>query len=142
MTASNNQNNDQRIEIELIKRDVMMISKLCEKFDMTIDKLQQVAGDLSRIMSLQEQKIISQDKINNEVESSVKRLDSEHRSDSKDLHNKIDLLEESILAEMKKTHDGLTAKIADIEKWRYGVMAVIAALIVFADNILEVFKIL
>ena len=38
---------DSRVEIELLKKDVTIMASLCEKFDTTIDKMQEIASNLS-----------------------------------------------------------------------------------------------
>ena len=50
-----------KLEIELVKRDVSVISRLCERIDSNVDDMKKVASDLSRIVSLQEQKLQMQE---------------------------------------------------------------------------------
>lgn len=119
-------NFNQKIEIELLKKDVSMISKLCEKMDITIDKLQQVASDISRIVSLQEQKMMVQEKINDEVEKALDRQQKDHVKEIKELNDKIDRTENTILDELQKVREDLSKKIGVIEAWRYTVMGAIA----------------
>ena len=47
---------DYKLDIALVKKDIDIITKLCEKMDTTIDKIEDVASNLTRIVSLQEQK--------------------------------------------------------------------------------------
>lgn len=117
---------NQKIEIELLKRDVSVISKLCEKMDTTIEKIQQVASDISKIVSLQEQKMVVQEKINNEVDKALDLQQKEHVREIKELNEKIDRTETAILEELKKVKEDLSKKIGVIEAWRYTVMGAIA----------------
>lgn len=116
----------QKIEIELLKKDVNSISKLCEKMDIAIDKIQQVASDLSRIVSLQEQKMQIQEKINQEVDLILDRHEKDHNLDVKELNTKINNIESTILDELQNVKEDLSKKIGVIEAWRYGVMGAIA----------------
>lgn len=141
MSPSNNEElNSQRTEIELLKRDVGAISKLCEKMDITIDKLQQVASDISRIVSLQEQKMQIQDKINDEVERALEKSQVDHYSDIRDLNNKINQTETKILNELQKVREDLSKKIGVIEAWRYMVMGAIALATWFIAQALDLAK--
>lgn len=126
-----------KTEVELLKRDIAMISRLVEKFDTTIEKLQQVANDITKIVSLQEQKIQIQDRINVDVDKTLERQQQEHNSDMKDLHKKInevnreltDKLDNSssvILKELQAVKEELNSKIKALEAWRYMVMGVIS----------------
>jgi len=116
----------QQMEIELLKKDISSISRLCEKMDVAIDKIQQVASDLSRIVSLQEQKMQIQEKINEEVETILEKQQKEHKTDIKELNEKINKIETTILDELQNVKEDLSKKIGVIEAWRYTVMGAIA----------------
>ena len=140
--------NLQRTEIELLKRDVSAISKLCEKMDMTIDKLQVVASDMSRIVSLQEQKMNLQDKINDEVEKALENNQKMHYDDIKEINNrigsvkeeltqKIDRVESTILEQLEKQTDEISKKINTIDTWRYMVMGGIAIAVFILTELMK-----
>lgn len=140
--------NTQRTEIELLKRDVGAISKLCEKMDITIDKLQQVAGDISRIVSLQEQKMQIQDKINEEVEQALERNQKDHLTDIRELNSKINTvnddltrrinqIEKTILNQMEVQTKELSEKIHTINTWRYMIMGGIALAVFLVGQLLD-----
>ena len=80
---------DIRLDVELLKKDVEVITKLCEKFDTTTDKLQEIAGNLSKMVSLQEQRIERQEEISKEVQSTLEIRRMEHNTDIKELHSRI-----------------------------------------------------
>ena len=134
------ENFNQKVEIELLKRDVGMISKLCEKMDTTIDKLQMVASDLSKIVSLQEQKMQAQDNINKEVDRLIEKQQREHASDIKEINQKIDKTENAILDELHKIKDDLSKKINAIETWRYMVMGAISLAVFLIAQALDLAK--
>ena len=128
------------IEIELLKKDVNIITTLCEKFDTTIDKMQEIASNLSRMISLQEQRIEMQDKATREMESVLEMRRVEHNNDIKELHSrittvnrdlttKIDETEKRILDEihllrdeLSKDNDKMGKRVFDIETWKWMVM--------------------
>ena len=128
------------IEIELLKKDVNIITSLCEKFDTTIDKMQEIASNLSKMISLQEQRIEMQDKATREMESVLEMRRVEHNNDIKELHSrittvnrdlttKIDETEKRILDEihllrdeLSKDNDKMGKRVFDIETWKWMVM--------------------
>lgn len=128
------------IEIELLKKDVNIITTLCEKFDTTIDKMQEIASNLSKMISLQEQRIEMQDKATREMESVLEMRRVEHNNDIKELHSrittvnrdlttKIDETEKRILDEihllrdeLSKDNDKMGKRVFDIETWKWMIM--------------------
>lgn len=142
------------IEIELLKKDVNIITTLCEKFDTTIDKMQEIASNLSRMISLQEQRIEMQDKATREMESVLEMRRVEHNNDIKELHSrittvnrdlttKIDETEKRILDEihllrdeLSKDNDKMGKRVFDIETWKWMIMGSIFVVGWIASKIL------
>lgn len=136
---------DQRVEIELLKKDVSIMASLCEKFDTTIDKMQEIASNLSRMVSLQEQRLENQEETTKEIQSVLEMRRVEHNNDIKELHSrittvnrelseKIEDTEKAILHELQsirqeireshKTKDesSLMARLSEVEAWKYTMM--------------------
>jgi len=129
-----------RVEIELLKKDVVIISTLCEKFDKTIDKMQEIASNLSKMVSLQEQRLENQEENTKELENVLELRRLEHNSDIKELHSrittvnrelteKIEETEKTILAELEcikreltKEKESIVARLGKIEIWKYSVV--------------------
>ena len=76
---------DQRVEIELLKKDVSIMTSLFEKFDKTIDKMQEIASSLSRMVSLQEQRLENQEKTTAEMQSVLEMRRIETNNNIKDI---------------------------------------------------------
>lgn len=134
---------DQRVEIELLKKDVSIMANLCEKFDTTIDKMQEIASSLSRMVSLQEQRLETQEVATKEIQSVMEMRRVEHNNDIKELHSRIttvnrelsDKIEETektilqelheIRQEIKESHktkddeSSLMKRMSQIEAWKY-----------------------
>lgn len=148
---------ENRIEIELLKKDVTTMAALLSKFDTTIDKMQEIASSLSRMVSLQEQRLETQEKITQEVQSILEMRRQEQQNNIKDVYNrintvnkeltdKIEDVESKILDELKKIREDLTKKdegissrIGNIETWKYGIVlvAVVLAWIAGQANLLD-----
>ena len=122
------------------------MSALLEKFDTTIDKMQEIASSLSRMVSLQEQRLENQEKVTAEVQSVLEMRRVEHNNNIKEVYNRINTVnkeltdkiedtEKSILAELKNIRDDLHKKdegfgdrLGKIETWKYGVVLVVIVL--------------
>ena len=123
------------------------MSALLEKFDATIDKMQEIASSLSRMVSLQEQRLENQEKVTAEVQSVLEMRRIEHNNNIKEVYNRINTVnkeltdkiedtEKSILDELKnirddlnKKNEGMGARLGQIEMWKYGAAAIIAFII-------------
>ena len=148
---------ENRLEIELLKKDVVTMSALLTKFDTALDKMQEIASSLSKMVSLQEQRLEVQETATKELQSVLEMRRLEHNSEIKDLHSrittvnrdlteKIDQTESKILAEiqalrteLKSENKGLGTRLGQIELWKYGIILVVIVIAWFAGqaNILD-----
>lgn len=148
-----------KVDIELLKKDVITMSALLEKFDTTIDKMQEIASSLSRMVSLQEQRLENQEKTTAEMQSVLEMRRIETNNNIKDIYNRINTVnkeltdkiedsEKSILAELKKLRDeiqkedtGISKRLGQIEMWKYGMAAIVTFLIfLIANNAINITK--
>lgn len=149
---------ENRLEIELLKKDVVTMSALLTKFDTALDKMQEIASSLSRMVSLQEQRLEVQETATKELQSVLEMRRLEHNSEIKELHSrittvnrdlteKIDQTESKILAEiqalrteLKSENKGLGSRLGDIELWKYGIGMVIVVLAFIAAKAIDIAK--
>ena len=148
-----------KVDIELLKKDVVTMSALLEKFDTTIDKMQEIASNLSKMISLQEQRLENQEKVTAEVQSVLEMRRIEHNTNIKEVYSRIDTVnkeltdkiedtERAILAELKQLREdiqkedrGITSRIGQIEMWKYGAVAIITFLLfLIANNAINITK--
>jgi predicted RNase H-like nuclease (RuvC/YqgF family) len=148
-----------KVDIELLKKDVVTMSALLEKFDTTIDKMQEIASSLSRMVSLQEQRLENQEKTTAEMQSVLEMRRIETNNNIKDIYNRINTVnkeltdkiedsEKSILAELQKLRQeiqkedtGISKRLGQIEIWKYGAAAVITFLLfLIANNAININK--
>lgn len=148
-----------RVEIELLKKDVTIMASLCEKFDKTIDKMQEIASSLSKMVSLQEQRLETQESATKEVQSILEMRRIEHNNDIKDLHSrittvnrelsdKIEETEKTILAELHEMRKELKSdkvtfadRLGKIEVWKYTVVGALMVITWIAAKV-DIIKIL
>jgi cysteinyl-tRNA synthetase len=148
-----------KVDIELLKKDVVTMSALLEKFDTTIDKMQEIASSLSRMVSLQEQRLENQEKTTAEMQSVLEMRRIETNNNIKDIYNRINTVnkeltdkiedtEKTILAELQKLRQeiqkedtGISRRLGQIEMWKYGVAAIITFLLfLIANNAINIDK--
>lgn len=149
-----------KLEIELLKKDVIAMSALLEKFDTTMDKMQEIASNLSRMVSLQEQRLEVQESATKEMQSILEMRRIEHNQEIKELHSRIttvnrelsekiedtekNILKElqSMRQELKGDSKGLGSRLTAIEMWKYGAAAIIAFLMfLITKNAINIGKI-
>lgn len=149
---------DNKIEIELLKKDVTTMSALLEKFDTTIDKMQEIASNLSKMVSLQEQRLENQEKITSEVQSILEMRRLEHNNNIKDIYNRINTVnkeltdkiedtEKAILAELQAIRQKLDAdkntfgsRLSQIETWKYMVIGALLLVSFVVGNMSSIAK--
>lgn len=149
---------NEKVEIELIKKDVTVITRLLEKYDTTIQKIQDVAIDLSRIVSVQEQRLQAIERTHQDDDQAMQNYKRETAEDFKEVNDKIQKVkseltdkieqtETSILNEIRKIktdieeiNSDLSKKITSIEAWRYGVMGAIALGVFLLSKLIDVAK--
>lgn len=149
---------DNRIEIELLKKDVTTMSALLEKFDTTIDKMQEIASSLSKMVSLQEQRLENQEKITSEVQSILEMRRLEHNNNIKDIYNRINTVnkeltdkiedtEKTILTELQAIRAKLEndkqsfgSRLTSVEMWKYTVVGGIILISFIIGNISDIIK--
>lgn len=149
---------ENRIEIELLKKDVTIMTSLLEKFDTTIDKMQEIASNLSKMVSLQEQRLENQEKITSEVQSILEMRRLENNNNIKDIYNRINTVnrdltdkiedtEKAILAELQKLREELKGenknmgfRLNQIELWKYMVMGAVGLGVFLFAKALDILK--
>ncbi len=107
---------DQRVEIELLKKDVSIMANLCEKFDTTIDKMQEIASSLSRMVSLQEQRLENQEETTKEIQSVLEMRRIEHNNDIKELHSRITTVNRELSDKIEETERTIIQELQEIRK--------------------------
>jgi hypothetical protein len=121
--------------------------------------MQEIASSLSRMVSLQEQRIETQERITHEVQGILEMRRQEQQNNIKDVYNRINTVnkeltdkiedtENKILEELKKIREDLTKKdegfgtrLGQIETWKYGIAAIITFLLfLIANNAINITK--
>ena len=115
--------NDLRVDVEVLKRDVDMLSKLCEKMDKIIEKL------VDHQDVIINQIYQDMDRRKDDTNQDVKELHSRITTVSKDLSEKVDNTETKIMNEIKALSVQISLHnkkedddIAKLLKWKWTIM--------------------
>lgn len=107
---------DQRVEIELLKKDISIMASLFEKFDSTLDKMQEIAANLSKMVSLQEQRLENQEQATKDMQSVLEMRRVEHNNDIKDLHSRITTVNRELSEKIEETEKTILQELQEIRK--------------------------
>lgn len=166
---SDNNGKDYKLDIELLKKDVSTVSKLCDKIEISVDKMQTTASDISRGFFEQEQRLKLQDRINRDMEEALEKHIKKSEEHSREMNvkienvdEKIDMINESLKDKIKESQNAIVAemqggreqlkqeiikisenfnkKINDIDTWRYMIMGAIALFVFLVGNLTGITK--
>ena len=130
----------QKMELELLKKDISQLNKFMEDFNKSIDKLEDATDKIDKIVYIQEQKFHNQERFNKDIEHSLEEHRKEHNKDIAELHNRITNFENKLLIEIQNIKEDLSSKISEINKWRYMLMGAVAICSFLFAKLLDVMK--
>lgn len=110
------QSEEDHVEIQLVKKDIKMLEVLCDKYGQSLDKLQEIAASISRMVSLLEQRIDLQEKSSTEVQRLLEMRRIEHDNDIKDVHDRITRVNADVTSKMDKMESNVMAELHEIRK--------------------------
>lgn len=112
-----------RLDVELLKKDMSIITNICEKMDRALDKFVE-----------QQDKIVNQvytdmDNMKNNINADIKELNTRITSVNKDLSDKVELSERRIMDEIKSLRTELIAfsgkdseKLDKLMAWKWTIV--------------------
>jgi len=138
---------DVKLKVGLLSKDVEQVNSFCEKLSESIDKIQEMNGNMIRMITLHEQRHEQHEKAETELKEDIKELHSRITTVNREIHDRIDQVEHHIssridalrsdLANHKKQDKGeLGVRLAKVEQWQWmaaGAIAVISWLIGHSD---------
>ena len=127
---------DIKVDVEVLKRDVDTLTKLCEKMDMVIEKLVDHQSVLIREVYK------DMDKREDDTNQDIKELHSRITTTSKDLSDKVETTERRIMEQIEKLskqiHDHNAKEddeLAKILQWKWTIVGGILVLSWLTSNI-------
>jgi hypothetical protein len=108
-------NNHPDLEIELLKKEVHIMSTLMSKLDVTIEKLTSVANSLDRVIAVHDSKLEHQEKVDTDLYSLIENRRTESRHNYELLHKRIGDLRDDLERDIEKSNDNLIAVIKEMQ---------------------------
>ena len=138
---------DLKLNIGLLKKDVEQTDELCHKLSESLSKIQELNVNLMQMITLHEQRHEQHEKAEQDLKDDIKELHSRITTVNREIHDRIDQVEHHIssridalrsdLANHKKQDKGeLGVRLAKVEQWQWmaaGAIAVISWLIGHSD---------
>lgn len=88
--------NQIKLEIGLLKKDHEQMQHITDKLSVSIEKIQEMNGNLLRMIALHDQKHDQHQKIEDDLKSDIKELHSRITTITRELYDKIDEIESSL----------------------------------------------
>jgi len=125
------ENGQVKTDVELLKRDMELVSALAEKFDIAIDRLTEVSTSVDKMLAVHETRLENQEQqreILHERISAMKR----------DITDEFRLLRD----ENRKQHVEVNDRLSKLEKWRWFVVGIATVIGFIVAKIIDFSKLL
>jgi chromosome segregation ATPase len=134
--------NNLKLEIGLLKKDNQQLTTITNKLSDSIEKIQEMNGNLLRMISLHDQRHEGHIRVEDELKEDIKELHSRITTVNRELHDKIDDVEKHIadkidsLRRELQNHESReesrnkskpTEILAKIENYKYLVLGIVLA---------------
>ena len=142
MSVEDNDINDMKLQVGLLKRDNEMVMGITNKLSESIDKIQEMNSNLLRMISLHDQKHDNHIRTETELKEDIKDLHSRISTVNRELLDKIDEVEKHLASkldllrvELKQHEDNESEKRSngpslsqEIEKYKFAIIAIAVTL--------------
>ena len=110
------ENGQVKTDVEILKRDMELVSALAEKFDIAIDRLTEVSTSVDKMLAVHE----------NRLENQAQQREILHQRIS-DLKRDITDEFRKLREENRKQHAEVNERLSKLEKWRWLVVGMATA---------------
>jgi DNA repair exonuclease SbcCD ATPase subunit len=117
MVVGRHSKNNVDTDIQLIKKDVILMSDIFKKFETTIEKLEELTTSMTKILSLHEQKLEYQEKKDAELDRLIETRRTELMSEVKELHSRITTVNRELTTQIESTEHKITEEIKSLKKY-------------------------
>ena len=101
------ENGQVKTDVELLKRDMELVSALAEKFDIAIDRLTEVSTSVDKMLAVHEMRLENQEQQREILHQRISDL-------KRDITDEFRLLRD----ENRKQHAEVNERLSKLEKWR------------------------
>ena len=110
------ENGQVKTDVELLKRDMELVSALAEKFDISIDRLTEVSTSVDKMLAVHEMRLENQEQQREILHQRISDL-------KRDITDEFRLLRD----ENRKQHAEVNERLSKLEKWRWLVVGMATA---------------
>lgn len=111
-----------KLDVGLLKKDVMIVNEICSKLDVTIDKLQELTTAIAKMLSMHEQKLEYQDqklqyqeKKDLELDRLIETRRTELLADIKELHSRITTVQRELGVKIEESQKSMISEMKTIQ---------------------------
>lgn len=131
--------NNLKLELGLLKKDVQLTDRLCEKLTESISKLEEINISLTRMIALHEEKHQQHDRVEQDLKDDIKELHSRITTTTRELHDRMDEVERHIAAKIdslrielqnheRKDGTKLPEVLREIDKYKWMILGAAIAI--------------
>ncbi len=110
------ENGQVKTDVEILKRDMELVSALAEKFDIAIDRLTEVSTSVDKMLAVHEMRLENQEQQREILHQRISDL-------KRDITDEFRLLRD----ENRKQHAEVNERLSKLEKWRWLVVGMATA---------------
>ena len=110
------ENGQVKTDVELLKRDMELVSALAEKFDIAIDRLTEVSTSVDKMLAVHENRLENQEQQREILHQRISDL-------KRDMTDEFRMLRD----ENRKQHAEVNERLSKLEKWRWLVVGMATA---------------
>lgn len=139
---------DLKLEIGLLKKDNEQLVNITNKLSDSIEKIEEMNGNLLRMIALHDQRHEGHIRVEGEMKEDIKELHSRITTTTRELHDKIDIVEKHLAdkidsvrkeLQMHKTNDDKKNKVTDmlskIENYKFLILGIALTVGFLAGNL-------
>ncbi len=124
---------DLKLGIGLLKKDVEQTDELCHKLSDSLSKLQEINVNLMQMITLHEQRHEQHEKSEQELKEDIKELHSRITTVNREIHERIDQVEKHITDRLDAIRSDLARhkqqdkktiinELSEVEKWKWMIL--------------------
>ena len=124
---------DLKLGIGLLKKDVEQTDELCHKLSDSLNKLQEINVNLMQMITLHEQRHEQHEKSQKDMKDDIKELHSRITTINREIHERIDQVEKHITDRLDDIRSDLATHkqqdkktiitgLTEVEKWKWMVL--------------------
>ena len=119
---------DLKIDVENLKKDVVIATSIQERLDTAIGKLTEVSGSIKSMLAVHEEKLSQQEKVDEIIFTKLKDRQDQIEELSTQLRNEMDSVERRLLTEIKALRNDIGGRVGVLEKYRWIIMGIALAI--------------